>query len=216
MKKTKVKIDQLINITSPAAAYLLGLAWADGCITPTNSLRIELKKEDAEGLKLVFYQLGPWPTSEIKRKDGRESIVFSVGNKELATFLTQHLYKEKSKSPSILDVIPDELKCLWWRGYSDGDGCFYVKSDTTSSHSSYQYTITGPYEQDWTFAEAVFQQLEITYRIARIIRPEGGRKSYIRCGAKKECRRFGNFIYQTYEKDQIGLLRKYIKYTDMN
>ena len=51
------------------------------------------------------------------------------------------------------------------------------------------------------------------YKIDRI-KNKWGSKSYIKISYQANCKKLLNYIYNNYENDKIGLLRKYNKYLE--
>jgi len=123
-------------------------------------------------------------------------------------FLIENDYDKKSFiSPfKILSKIPDNLHQHFYRGYSDGDGCFYI------NNHNYQYIISGDFKQEWSLIETLFKKLNIKYTIKYITNKKGN-SSLIRITNKNDVDVFGNYIYSEY--DNIGLKRKYIKFKEI-
>jgi hypothetical protein len=72
-------------------------------------------------------------------------------------------------------------------------------------------SISSSYNQDWIYVETLFNELNIKYSIKKIKR-EKSSYSIIRITNKKGIKNFGDYIYENYEIDKIGLSRKYEKY----
>ena len=90
----------------------------------------------------------------------------------------------------------------------DGDGCFYMSPDKTSR----QFCITSSYEQDWKYMENAFNKLGVRYKIKKQISKLGNKSSQIRVTSPFDIKLFGEWIYENYENDKIGLPRKYEKW----
>lgn len=192
----------------PEEIYLLGLIWADGYINTKNRnlVVIESKKVDLEKLIPIFKHSGDWNISSRKRHNRSESLSIQTSNKRLTTFLIENDYDKKSLvSPDkILSKIPDNLKHYFFRGVIDGDGCFY----SNIKNYCYQFSLAGSYEQDWLFFEKKCNDLGIQYGIARRTQKKS-KNSIIRITNKKDIEKIGQYIYDGYPQDEIGLLRKY-------
>lgn len=204
----------LTNITAETA-YTLGFIWADGSISKENKIKIAIKQVDAVIIEPTLMKAWNWNIRRNIQKTnppGQLQMSFQKGSVELATKLISYNYRSKDQAPTILSIIPENLTHYWWRGYSDGDGCFCISRD---GHCS--YSICGPYTQDWSAFEKLVLPMEIHYRIGREINKKTGHKGSrivipSICGGYK----FGNYIYQGFLEDRIGLTRKYEKYLQFN
>jgi hypothetical protein len=212
-KVKKVNPDQFFNIQTPELAYFLGYFWADGSILSGDYLiSLIICSSDAEVLKEIFYKIGEWPTASYTRKrNGKDfhSTSFRVGNKVIWTFLKDHDYHIKSgaSADKILSKIPDHLKHYWWRGYFDGDG-YWSPDGLLASFTSGTY-------QDWSFAEKLCNDLGVSFDIFRKRYSKDGKivgNSAIIMKKAPNLIKFGQYIYQNYENDKIGLYRKYKNY----
>lgn len=206
----KVNPEQFINVQTPEAAYILGLLWADGTIkTKCYITRIGLVKEDFDLISHIFDKTGQWASTLSNFHNRRPAIVKYTCNKILWTYLYNNDYYIKSgaSADKILSRIPDGLKHYWWRGYSDGDGCF-MKNAAVSG-----FQITSVIDQDWSFVEKIFNQLNInSYKIYKTEQKNGYRSSDIKINNAFDIEKFGSYLYSTYAKDGIGLSRKYNKF----
>lgn len=209
-KIVPINVKSFSKVNTPESAYMLGLLWADGYIHPPYSVVIECLSADMIELQEIFYKIGKWNKYERSRKNRQPQTTFQLTNRDLVSYLIEHDYSAKnSKSAcSIIDTIPEKLLCYWFRGLVDGDGCFYMSSDKISR----QFCITSSYEQDWTYMEDVFKKLNVRYKIKHQISKSGNKSSQIRVTSPFDIKSFGEWIYQNYEKDKIGLPRKYEKW----
>ena len=106
--------------------------------------------------------------------------------------------------------IPKKYQRYWFRGFVDGDGCWYCNLKLRRK----QFNISSHYEQDWSFVESFLMSLELPYRVYRknyknkssTLELKGGKDSYLK---------LGNYLYRGFEKDGIGLNRKYNKWKDI-
>ncbi len=209
-KTRTVNVKTFSKVNTPESAYILGLLWADGYIHPPYSVVMECLSADMNELQQVFYKIGKWNKYERNRKNRQPQTTFQITNKDLVSYLIQHDYSAKnSKSAcSIINTVPEKLLCYWFRGVVDGDGCFYMSSNRITR----QFCITSSYEQDWKYMENVFKKLGIRYKIKKRILSSGNKYSQIRVTSPFDIKSFGEWIYQNYEKDKIGLSRKYEKW----
>ncbi len=78
--------------------------------------------------------------------------------------------------------------------------------------SQRQCYICGGYDQDWTWLEKLFNNINVEYVIKRKEKKNG--KYSVIYIKSKSIDNFGNYIYQDYELNNIGLSRKYNKFLD--
>ncbi len=209
-KSSNIDYNVLSKPTTPEAAYILGLLWADGYVNPPYSLSIECLTSDMNYLENTFYKIGKWNKYERTRKKRQSQTTFQTTNMELVEHLSKHYYTSKNHKSacSIINTIPDELLCYWFRGLVDGDGCFYISSDKIIR----QFCITSSYEQDWKYMEDILKKLNIRYKIKKQVSKSGNKSSQIRVTSPFDIKSFGEWIYRNYKKDKIGLPRKYEKW----
>lgn len=208
---TPVNVKSFNNVNTPESAYVLGLLWADGYIHPPYSLSIECLSSDMDELQDTFYKVGKWNKYERSRKNRQPQTTFQLCNRELVSYLEGHNYTAKNfkSACSIVDTIPEKLLCYWFRGLIDGDGCFYMSPDGKNSR---QFCVASSYEQDWKYMEIIFKRLGIRYKIKKQVSRLGHKSSMIRVTSPFDIKAFGEWIYQNYKVDKIGLLRKYEKW----
>jgi len=211
-----VNADFFINPTTKEAAYILGILWADGSLynakTNLNKIAISLVSVDMNIIKSIFDKSGAWTIFCGKPLNRQPQTTLSCSNKTLYKFLSDNDYEIKSQTTAckILNNISDELKNYFFRGYFDGDGCFYCNA---KSHLT-QMSCSGSYEQDWTFVTKLLTNIDVKHVIKRRIQFQRGqynKSSVVRCTNRNDIRKFGNYIYgENY--DEMGLKRKYNKF----
>lgn len=206
MEEYSVNPSQFLNIETKEVAYLLGLIWADGYVYK-QKIAVEMVKEDLEQLKSVFESVGKWSICYRTRKNRKPQMCISTSNRILTSFLmgNDYISKGSSSADKILSRIPDKLKHYWFRGLIDGDGCFYMNK----KNSSYQFSISSSYNQDWSFLENLFASLGIRYNPLKKIE-KTGKSSYLRVTTRSHIKILGEYIYQNF--DNMGLRRKYEKF----
>lgn len=214
MSKRKYFIDasKFINVQTPEAAYILGLIWADGTLGNKYSVTLTCIKEDLEIIKPVFETIGSWGyfyRTPRGCKNQKEQLTIYNSNKDLYNYLMECGYGRKSwcSANLILNNIPNNLKKYWWRGYSDGDGCFYTTK-------FYQFFITSGISQDWSFMVDLSKELNVNYKILQKTVKAGSYSRFMLTGIKNLLA-FGSYIYDTYETDKIGFYRKFKKYQEV-
>jgi len=214
----RINYNEFINIKESIYAYILGLIWADGWLSKNHSINISCKYEnsinsDYNTYSKILDNTGKWNKYHRNRFDKRTnkfygSGQFNIVNKPLYNFLIEMDYDRKSYvSPTkILNNIPKKLHSHFFRGYSDGDGSFYYNY----INSATQFTITSTFEQDWTFIEKIYKNLNIEkYEIKRV---EGNKSNYsqVRVVNKWDIMKLSEWMY----KDSVDsrLERKYDTY----
>ena len=206
-----VPANTFLECKTPEAAYVLGFIWADGCLLKTKGDRItvEITHDDWVELHDVFMKTGKWVTAHRTRSNRRPQSSFITTNKSLFTYLKENDYVEKSykSADKILSCLPDNLKPLWFRGFFDGDGGFYIKSGKYC-----QMSFAGSYEQDWSFLTNLLNNLGLNYKITQHIY-KANKYSVVRSSSRHDVKIFGKYIYNEF--DNIGLGRKYNKWINL-
>jgi hypothetical protein len=201
-----------INDPSPQSAYILGYLWADGNLnnkSQSHSIRLEILYDDFQMIEGMLDLSGKWHKQNRHRDGRKKQAICSCNNFVFYNFLKAHNYEEKSlESPeSIIRWLPDSLVHYWFRGFSDGDGCFYVNERL----SLYQFSLAGSHDQKWDFVSEWLDNNGIEHyiekRVQGIVRTT--KSSVIRMNGKHKVTKFGDYIYQG---EQFGLDRKYEKY----
>ena len=164
ISKNRVPYENFTNIKTKEMSYILGFLWADGHIRVPYSVGSTINIKDSLDIKQIFSKTGDWYFYNCKRFDKRTKrnyINFKIltSNKKIVNFLIENDYDKKSiVSPyKILSKIPEKFKLYFFRGFSDGDVCFYKKMN------QYQYVITGTFNQDWNWIEDLLNRLKINY-----------------------------------------------------
>jgi len=209
----EVNPDEFLNIKRPEVAYILGLIWGDGSLYKKYLVSLGCVKDDAEYFYTVFLKTGKWKIYQRKHKLWRDSSVIWTSNEHIINKLTECDFKLKSSvsADKILKSIPIELHRFFFIGLTDADGSFYYNRKT--GHTN-QFSVYGTYDQDWSYIETLFNQLNINYKISRILHKKS-KSSMIRITGYKNIQKYGNFLYSSYENDLIGLPRKYKIYTEI-
>lgn len=217
-----LNIKHILSFKNSESNYLFGFLWGDGWISKiAYRINFQFVKDDYLDLVNCFNSWGKWhiyfknkSNQNIVRKD---SVDISGNSELLFNFLKTHDYDIKSKtSPSkILEVIPNKHHYIFWRGYIDADGCWYYNSKNILR----QFSLSGSHDQDWSDFEKLCNNLDIKYTIVR--RTQFAKKlnkmtssSICRITGKYNLLRLGQYIYPK-GFDNIGLKRKYDKYTEI-
>lgn len=202
----KHNTDNLIFPNSIYDAYMLGLLWAEGNIYPkTHRISLEMATNDLSDIlkdKMLFVN---WNSYYRHRKVHWEpTTVLYIGNVRLCAKLVELDFISKLNATHLLQHIPKHLHSYWFRGYFDGDGCFYYNKSNYLRH----FIVTAQYNYDWSFLIDLCYNLHITqYSIKQHISKKGHKCSRFRLTSKESIIKIGSFIYSEY--NNIGLSRKY-------
>lgn len=135
--KFGVKHEELKNkhffssITTNLQAYMLGWITADGNITSTNQLRIELTILDESIVKMFRDVLAPSVKLAARRKEREykgekkvsETIIFSCKCKQWREDLTKYnVVPNKSNREIRMPILPKNLMASYIRGFFEGNG----------------------------------------------------------------------------------------------
>lgn len=213
MKTKQLNVDplQFIKVTTAEAAYILGFLWADGFLGSHYSINTEIVSDDAIVLEKIFLSTGRWHVFNRKRENYRPQTKFQCSSKMLYNHLKKLGFNHAGKCPKkILKTIPKNLQHYWFRGYFDGDGCWYYYPRGYLK----QCTISSSINQNWSFMTNLVSKLKI--QNAKISKHKSKNKKGIinQCSRFRFCRHssivaFGEFIYQG---KIFGLERKLEKY----
>lgn len=214
-----VNVEKFLDIKTKEVAYFLGFLWADGHVKEAfesnrklRDISLKISTDDFLDIKKVLNSIGDWRIYDVKTKEGwKNATDIRTRNIRLNNFLVENDYHIKSYSSAnkIISKIPNELKHYFFRGLSDGDGCFYYSDKKYRMFK--QFSITSNYNQDWTYMECIFNQIGLIYNVDKTITNKGHKYSRIRL-IGNNAKLFGDYIYKGMHEDFIGLKRKYNKY----
>ena len=222
IRKNKPRVTQWFNKTlenlTDEEIYLFGFLWADGYLNAQNiktnnyhNLQCTIVYSDFLDIKQIFNKVGNWG-EYIKQesiKDGvhrKKSIILTISDTKWNTILCSFDFDKKSYvSPTkLLKKIPKNKHYLFYRGYVDGDGCFYI------TDKAKHFFIGSTYNQDWSHIEILFKKLKIKrYKIKKYISKKGNKDSRIRVSSTDAVQKIAQYLYQ--DRLDIGLKRKYEK-----
>ena len=136
--KSRVSYENFSNIKTKEVSYVLGFLWADVYIRKPYTISSTINMKDSLDIKRIFEKTGDWCFYNCNKFDKRTNrhytnFTITTSNRHIVDFLIENDYDKKSiVSPNkILSKIPDDYKSYFFRGISDGDGCFY-KNETSS------------------------------------------------------------------------------------
>jgi len=221
IKKNKPRSTQWYNISfeklTDEETYLLGFLWADGYLSNKNfSLQCEIVLDDFFDLEKTFNNVGQWgkylrKSSFKKGVNRRARILLTISDVKLCKKLISFDFDKKNYicPDKILKKIQTKKRYLFYRGYSDGDGCFYITEKVN------HFFIGSTYDQDWSHIESLFKSLGVKhYGIQKVINTKlKHRDSRIRVSSKDAVVKIANYMYQG--RLDLGLKRKYEKVKNM-
>jgi hypothetical protein len=140
----------------------------------------------------------------VRKRCPNEITTATLNSHRLVNFLSQMGYERRVEGRCrYLDFMPENLLRFWLRGLSDGDGCWSIRKERYLG-----WNVSAPYSQDWNFLTAQLGKLDLVYQQYRSQKPNSS-YSYIQILSKESAKKFGSFIYDSFEVDGIGLDRKY-------
>jgi intein/homing endonuclease len=191
--------------------YILGFLWADGYLNGAgikSNLQCEITYNDFKTIEDSFDKTGDW--SRLYRKASikngvkrQKRVCLTISDRALIRkFIDFDFDKKGYINPiKILKLIPKNKHYLFYRGYVDGDGCFYI------TYNANQFSIGSTYNQDWTHIENLLKKLNIkNYSIQRRISNKRHKLSQIRVTSKESITKIVKYLYK--DKQHIGLSRK--------
>lgn len=208
-KPTNKFLTDIFKLDRPETAYILGLLWADGCVSADRPLiRIIANVEDGEHIAKVL-DLDCW--SKYERVDNRgpnlNCFSFEIYDRRLARTL-----KEWGIVPGRVDIgpllrrIPDSLLGSFLQGLLDGDGCWHVDK------SHYYLTISSSYSQIWNTLQERLSEHSVDSRI-RLRLSKKGKESSLIVYRHKSLLNLGRLVY--CNGFSFGIPRKYEKWSSM-
>jgi intein-encoded DNA endonuclease-like protein len=155
-------------------------------------------------LKKLISKYGEWNFFPYQQK----YMGFKVYCKPFFDFLVENDFHIKSKIPpiKILSKIPKENLHYFFRGFFDGDGSFALNH----KRKSVLFSVTGPYNYDWSFVTKLFEDLGIKFTI-RNIKKINSSFSEVRINRLEDTTKLSNFIYNNGNWGYIGLERKFTR-----
>lgn len=191
-------------------AYCLGLLWTDGCVHKKQIFLITTEP-DGTYFEPKMMSIGKWGVSRsrnIKYPSWKERVSFQTTNPFLADKLKLLNFNNKNLGFHLLyQEIPNQFKKYFWIGMVDGDGSFYYNEQL----GSYRFSLCSSYDQNWECFTNLLTELNIKYYIERTM-SKTGNYSKVHINGKYEIKKFGDYLYSTYEQDKLGLARKYERY----
>lgn len=128
-------------------AYILGIIYADGCLTydkHSHRFKINISINDEELMKKIHFMMTPnKKLYEYKHKLGRVKTYSIISSNENdIDFLRKIGLTERKSNVIIFPELPKELLPHFVRGYFDGDGSVYINKTSTNYKGvkkSYKY-----------------------------------------------------------------------------
>lgn len=98
------------------------------------------------------------------------------------------------------------MQNYFWRGYSDGDGCF-----CNSTHHR-GWSLSGPINKNWEAEKQMLSSLDISSYSLYKTETKNGSSSSLQIRHNKEVNKIANYLYSG---EQFDLARKYKKWQEI-
>ncbi|MEK6884128.1 MAG: hypothetical protein AABY22_31150, partial [Nanoarchaeota archaeon] len=196
--KNKSFID-LNKFDTPKFAYLLGFLWADGHVQKKRPIvMLSIQEKDEKEIKELLEYSGEWKYHYNNKKNGKRYFSAAVYDVFFYKKLKELGFIEKSNSnfSKVLEVLSQENRKYFIRGYFDGDG--YV------AENKYKIVIAAPYNCDWSSLRSETSDKNIEW-IIEFQQDDIGRAS---CAVISNERCYLNFFKYIYGGEFFGLSRK--------
>ena len=198
-------------------AYILGYLWADGFLTNKvkgkyYSVGLRISENDMSDIKCLFSKIllcksikfysykNPINKPTWKKM---EDVRFQDVNFTQDLINKDFLNKNLRGSDKILKIIPNKFHNYFWRGYFDGDGCFYVTSKRQC------FSISSEFNHKWDLLSSICNKKDIKFFIKKNKYGNSSSSTFI-VNRIEDIIKFGDFIYDGVKT--IGLKRKYLKF----
>lgn len=210
----KVNADRFINGQNDSnTAYICGVLWADGHITSNpkyyGKIALSALKSDVELYIPIFNKHDLWNIFYHKPSEKRQlQATISTVNTTLANHLHKFGYVTKRMDmTNAVNFFHESVKHHWWRGFFDGDGCFYKPK-----YSRYA-SVSACYNYNWKSYTDLLTSMNIKYcTYNKISQKTGYGKSSISFTKKEYIKAFGEYLYK--DSENCRLERKYQKWLE--
>lgn len=210
---SKHKLDENFfeSIDTQEKAYILGLLYADGCVsTKTNHVILCFSEIDIKLLESVRDILAPVNTirSQIQKISAKDQCRLVVCNSKIKQDLIKHgCVPAKSLILKQPTTVPMDLMRHFIRGYFDGDGSISKTLKSRRQTPSWVVEIAGTQDIVSFIQQHLYEQLQVTKNkigtIKNIFR--------VRYGSRKDIESVYHYLYQDAS---IFLTRKYVKFQE--
>ena len=216
------------NIDSDEKAYILGLFYADGCITNNYLIfgQIAYRKELVEKVNKALQST--YPIRYISKKDFYQ---IQINNKRLITRLKELgcIERKSLRLKFDIKIIPEQFMHSFIRGYFDGDGCIWegkrkimtVKDSTRKTGKrdriihNVKFTITGNTAfiselQNYLIEHLNFNKNKLNFSKAK----SNKHVCTLEYSGRKQILTFYNYIYKDcsiYEQNKKDKFEKIIR-----
>lgn len=192
---------------SPKSVYTLGFISGDGHISSkTNAITIEFKTEDAEDIDNIL-MFTPWKKYYRQREHWKQTTSYHICNDILNKWLRDFGFVNKSYiMPSIVNIIPEDLLHYFLLGLFDADGNINVRKIYRKHYG--KLSISSTKEYLWDDLLSIYEdKIGVKFLIYRT-----SHCSTINLSDRESVFKFYDYLYQNYDKDQIGMTRKHDKF----
>lgn len=203
------------NIDTINKAYILGLLYADGCISSNNNkVSIALEEHDVDILNSIREELKTdrplfYIDYQKKGKKSKNQYMLSIENKHIHDSLIKaELLPQKSFTVKYPSFLTNNLDRAFIRGMFDGDGCFYYNQKKLAGTIS--FTSSGQMIQ--ALSQKIEEYLNIhpnIHKAQNAVKDPQKNTMVLSFGGNKQVKRF---LYWLYDDNGLRLNRKYQKY----
>lgn len=195
-QKYTYNTDVFKEIDTEEKAYWLGFLSADGCLLANDSIvELTLAEKDKDHVERFASFISR--DLKVSYRKSTKSYRVSVCNKEIKEdLIALGVTPQKSLTLEFCSLIPSHLMHHYIRGYMDGDGSIYIRTD-----GQVQVELIGTIQ----FLDTVIEKLELKHNKKRM----HGNAYAIRYSGNKGAL---NMLHHLYKDATIYLPRKYEKY----
>jgi hypothetical protein len=219
MKTNKKYIFDHKILENPTAefAYYLGWMWGDGtCRHKINTYKQSLEIQKEDGLEIVkFFESFCRPSKRFRHRIGRKpTMIISLYDQILGSFLKENGYEEKSQKPpiKILNYLPESLHEYWFRGFFEADGHASFREQTKKGYMLSIVEFYAPFNQNWDFLREYLFKSGIEIKTTTRQRPSGN-SSCASMSKQDYVIKFINCVYSN--KISMSLSRKHETLVEM-
>lgn len=190
-------------------AYFLGFFNGDGYLKLNGySINIEIVSDDALEVE-NFINFTKWKKYYRQRENWKEVTKFHISSKDLVTWFCSLGFHEKSIRLPDISLIPNEYLHLFILGLFDADGCITQKM---GKYGTFQ--ISSNYNYDWSGIQNILKDvIKTPIKILHTVHKSKNHKSStINLYSNENLRDIYEYMYQSYDKNHLGLTRKKNKF----
>ena len=205
--------DYFKNIDTSNKAYVLGFILADGSITDTGNLRVEVNEKDIEVLNFIKSEISPRQSlKRIERERSKDNYKWTsitylfqckykgfVNDLEQWNIIPGKTYKKQTVPNINSEYLPDFI-----RGYFDGDGSVWLQNNNVRVNFTGEYNLLEEIS-NLLYKEAGFNKLYTPKQ------KEHQQDAVLTICSKYNLKAFKNYIYN----NNFSLKRKQRRFNNL-